>query len=76
MAWEREKAMITIGTQNGQRTINVEVKSRWVILFASEDGSMNDWEYFEGTFTEAAACATCDGQHINYGRNGYRIIPG
>ena len=45
-----------------------------LILFHSEDGCSNDWEWLEGTEADAVREATCDRRHLNYGRNGYTIV--
>lgn len=48
--------------------------AKWVILFTS-DGSAHEWETAEGTLEQAIAQATWDRRHLNYGRNGFRIVP-
>lgn len=48
---------------------------KWVILFTSVNEVCNEWEAYEGTLEWAIERATCDGRHLNYGRNGFRIVP-
>jgi hypothetical protein len=50
-------------------------RRKWVILFTSINGTSNEWETAEGTLDQAIAQATCDRRHLNYGRNGFRIVP-
>lgn len=47
---------------------------KYLILFTSEDGTCNEWQELEGTLEEARKQATCSGRHLNYGRNGVRIV--
>jgi hypothetical protein len=48
--------------------------AKWVILFTSIGGVSDEWETADGTLEQATAQATCDRRHLNYGRNGFRIV--
>ena len=48
---------------------------KWLIVFTSAGHQSDEWETADGTLGEAISHATCSNRHLNYGRNGFRIVP-
>jgi hypothetical protein len=47
---------------------------RLLIIFESEGGNVNDWEWFDGSLGDAIKHVTTDHRWCNYGRNGAWIV--